>query len=175
VAAKHRLAAWVRLLALTATSPQHAFSAATVGRGSSSDDVRVALVPALAGDPQQRRTVALEHLTRLVELYDRGMNEPLPIFCKTSAAYAEAAAAGRDPLPEANRAWESTWMLDLEDRELEHRLVLGGVLSLQQLLTLAPCVDESGEGWAQDESSRLGRYARRLWDGLLEREQVSAR
>jgi hypothetical protein len=53
--------------------------------------------------------------------------------------------------------------------------VLGGVRSLAELLDEPPHEDEAGEGWDEDESSRLGRLARRLWVGLLDREQVSAR
>ncbi|MFZ0041635.1 MAG: hypothetical protein WAK93_10030, partial [Solirubrobacteraceae bacterium] len=177
VSAKHRLAAWARLVALSATAPGRAFSAATVGRGSGRDDVRVALIPPLGDgpdDPDGRQAVALGHLRRLVELYDRGMREPLPIFCKTSAAYARAAAAGLDPVDAARGEWQSNYKLDLEDRELEHQLVLGGVLSVEEVLEGAPRADETGAGWAQDET-RLGVYARTLWEGLLACEEVSAR
>ena len=112
---------------------------------------------------------------RLVELYDRGMREPLPIFCKTSAAYAEAAVAGLDPIDPARQEWQSNYKVELEDRELEHQLVLGGVVSLDELLEATPHPGENGDGWAQDEHTRLGRYARALWDGLLACEQVSTR
>jgi exodeoxyribonuclease V gamma subunit len=172
VSAKHRLAAWVRLLVLTAARPQRAFSAATVGRASGDDDVRVAIIPALGEDPGERAAVAAEHLGALVDLYDRGMREPLPLFAKTSAAYATAANAGQDPVPAAEREWKTEWRFDKEDRELEHQLVHGGVIALEDLLAQPPRTDET---WAADEDSRLGRCARRLWDELLSREQVSAR
>jgi exodeoxyribonuclease V gamma subunit len=175
VAAKHRLAAWVRLLALTTAWPGRPFAAATVGRGRGRDDVRVAGLESLADEPDERRRLASEHLARLVDLYDRGMREPLPIFCKTSAAYAEAAAAGRDAQDAARGEWESDWRFDREDKELEHQLVLGGQLNLRQLIALVPRDDEAGDGWAEDEDTRLGRCARRLWDGLLTREELSAR
>ena len=45
----------------------------------------------------------------------------------------------------------------------------------EQVLEVAPGPEETGDGWAADERSRLGRLARRLWDGLLDREQVSSR
>ncbi len=48
VSAKHRLAAWVRLLAIAATHPERELSAATVGRAGGGDDVRVAVVGPLA-------------------------------------------------------------------------------------------------------------------------------
>jgi exodeoxyribonuclease V gamma subunit len=175
VAAKHRLAAWVRLLALTAAWPEQAFAATTVGRGRGKDDIRVAELGPLAEDPDDRRQRACDHLARLVDLYDHGMREPLPIFCKTSAAYAEAAGAGQDPEDAARAEWESTYQFDREDCELEHQLVLGGQLSLRELTELEPREDEAGEGWAEDEETRLGRCARRLWDGLLTREELSAR
>jgi exodeoxyribonuclease V gamma subunit len=175
VAAKHRLAAWVRLLALTAAWPERPFAAATVGRGRGKDDVRVAGLGPLAEAPDDRRELAWDHLVRLIDLYDRGMREPLPIFCKTSAAYAEATGTGQDAEEAAQAEWESDWRFDREDKELEHQLVLGGQLTLRELSELEPREDETGDGWAEDEETRLGRCARRLWDGLLTREELSAR
>jgi hypothetical protein len=54
-------------------------------------------------------------------------------------------------------------------------MVLGGVLQFAEILELAPAAGEDGEGWPPGESSRFGRYARRLWAGLLEREELSSR
>ena len=175
VSPKHRLAAWVRLLALTAGRPEREFSAVTVGRGSRADDVRVARVGPLSADPAQRRATARRQLAVLVDLYDRGMREPLPLFCLTSAAYAQAAAAGQDAVAAGEREWRTEWSLQREDAELEHRLVLDGVRTFDELLQLAPRPDESGDAWFDSEPSRLGRLSRRLWDGLLVLEEVGAR
>ncbi len=174
VAAKHRLAAWVRLLAVTATHPERELSAATVGRAGGRD-VRTALLAPLAAGPEARRELAVAQLATLVDLFDRGMREPLPIFCKTSAAYAEAARAGQDPAAAALGEWQTGYKFDLEDREPEHVLAFGGVLALAELLEIAPAPDEAGDGWTEAEPSRLGRLALRLWGGLLDREQVSSR
>jgi exodeoxyribonuclease V gamma subunit len=174
VAAKHRLAAWVRLLALTASRPDGEYTAMTVGRAQGTD-VRVARVPALGEEARQRQERARVELERLIDLYDRGMCEPLPIFCATSAAYADAARRGRAPFEAAEREWLTTFGYDREDREPEHQYTLGGVRPLAELVELAPREDEGGPGWEQDEGSRLGRLALRLWEGLLSREEVSAR
>ena len=99
------------------------------------------------------------------------MREPLPLYCLTSAAYAEAAAARRGPDQAARDAWTSEWKFDKEDKEPEHQLVLGGVRTLDDLLDEPPRADEEGDGWEVDETTRLGRYARRLWDALLPLEQ----
>ena len=55
VSAKHRIAAWVRLLALTAAEPERPFAAATVGRGQRRDDVRTAWIEPLGEDAGERR------------------------------------------------------------------------------------------------------------------------
>ena len=175
VAAKHRLAAWVRLLAVTASHPERPLAAATVGRASGRDDVRVAWIAPLGDGERDRGGIALAQLATLIDLYDRGLREPLPIFCQTSAAYAEAAAIGQDPIEAAQREWTTEWGFDHEDLELEHQLALGGVRTLTDLLQIPPRADEEGDGWLDSESSRLGRLARRLWGGLLAREEVSAR
>jgi exodeoxyribonuclease V gamma subunit len=195
VSAKHRIAAWARLLAVTATDPARPFQAATVGRAGGGDDVRVAWIEPLAADPGPRGEIAVAHLDVLVDLYDRGLREPLPLSCLTSEAYAAAARAGQDAVAEATRKWESEWNYDGEDAELEHQMAFGGVLTFDEILELAPRADEDGDGWeganrpggdslkgiargaipSGADESRFGRYARRLWDGLLGCEQVMSR
>jgi exodeoxyribonuclease V gamma subunit len=174
VGAKHRLAAWVRLLALTASHPEHELSAATIGRAGS-DDVRVALVAPLGATADARRASALEQLAVLIDLFDRGMREPLPLFCATSAAYAEAVRAGQEPIAAAERAWTTAYKFDGEDAEPEHQLAHGGVRTFAELVEVAPRADEAGVGWAELETSRAGRLADRMWGALLAREKLSAR
>jgi exodeoxyribonuclease V gamma subunit len=175
LSAKHRLAAWVRLLALTAAYPERAFTAATIGRAEGRALVAVARIRPLGTDATARRETALARLVTVIDLYDRGMREPLPLYCMSSAAYAEAAAAGRDPAAAARKAWTSEWNYDKEDKEPEHQLVLGGVRRFDDLLDEPPGSDEEGEGWDVTETSRLGRLARRMWNGLLDHEEIENR
>jgi exodeoxyribonuclease V gamma subunit len=135
----------------------------------------VARIEAFEGEPEHRRWLALEHLRAVIDLYDRGMREPLPIYCASSAAYAQAASIGEDAPTAAKEAWTTEWNFDKEDVELEHQLVLGGVRSIEDVLTEAPHADERGPGWQLSETSRFGRFARRLWDGPLSIEEVSTR
>ncbi len=102
---RHRIGAWVRLLALCATG--EAYSSATIGRASGAHGrVTVARVPALSRDD------ALAQLAVLIDLYDRGLREPLPLACRTSAAF----AAGGN----ARGEWESD-RFPKEDRERRAR------------------------------------------------------
>ncbi len=93
-----RLSAWVRLLALTASHPDRPFQARTIGRTAkgSSRIISVATIAPLGPDPDTRRQVAVSHLRTLVEVFGRGMRQPLPLYCETSAAYAADRASGRD-------------------------------------------------------------------------------
>jgi exodeoxyribonuclease V gamma subunit len=175
VSARHRLASWIRLLAVTAACPDREFSALTVGRCDGNGTVTVALIPALGTDADIRRRAALRHLADLVDLYGRGMREPLPLYCLSSAAYAQAAASGDDPIAAASRAWTSAWNFDKEDKEPDHQLVLGGVLAFDELLAQPPRPEDQGPGWEMSETTRFGRYARRMWNGLLASERVTRR
>jgi exodeoxyribonuclease V gamma subunit len=173
---RHRLAAWVRLLALSAAHPERPFEAIAVGRarfGASGADVTIARLPTLGDNAQARLAVAQEHLAILLDIYARGMREPLPLPSLTAAAYAEAAALGRNAEAAARKAWESTWDWDREDKEPDQVRVLGGVLAFADLMAQPPHSEEQGEGWDPAERSRFGRYARRLWGGLLEHEIVA--
>ncbi|MBO0732367.1 MAG: exodeoxyribonuclease V subunit gamma, partial [Acidimicrobiaceae bacterium] len=96
LAPKHRLAAWVRFLALSAARPELDATVLTVGRGRSGQPPQVARLDQLAATADQRRIRALQELAIVVDLYDRGLREPLPLFCVTSAAWAEARHANKD-------------------------------------------------------------------------------
>ncbi|HMJ03815.1 MAG TPA: hypothetical protein VK506_12795, partial [Conexibacter sp.] len=173
-----RLAAWVRLLALTAAEPERAVTAVTVGRARRDPiptDARtsVALIGALAAEPAVRRALALEQLAALVALYDRGMREPLPIYPETSAAHVT-------PWQHPETAWEGHWTragarVPGEQDDVDHLVVLGEQVPFAELLREPPRADEVGAGWDEREPTRFGRYARRWWSGLLAFESVRDR
>ena len=172
-----RLSAWLRLLVLSATYPEVAFETQTIGRASkgSRRAVSVAAIGTLGDDPQVRRDRARAHLAGLVELFQRGMCEPLPIFCKTSAAYAQERALGRDPgeaAQGARKEWESN-NRDNENRGREQLFVLGEELTFSEMLArTGPPSTEEGDLLDPSETHRFGGYARLVWDGLLELERV---
>jgi exodeoxyribonuclease V gamma subunit len=175
VGPKHRLAAWVRFLALSASRPADGISVVTVGKAragaSRSRRVTVSTFTPCAEDPGSTAATARRHLHELVAVYDRGMREPLPIACGTSAAWAAALARGKDGIAAATGVWESGKFAG-EDKDQEHQLVLGGVVPFERLLDAPPGPDEEGPGWEAAETTRFGRYARRLWSGLLDTEEL---
>ena len=175
---RDRLRAWVRLLALSAARPERRFESVVIGRARADArwaGVTVARIPPLADTPQDRRQTALEHLAVLLDLYDRGMREPLPLASDASAAYAQAVAAGEDGEAAARAAWETVFRYDKEDRQPEHMLVYGDAVPLSRLMAEPPRADERGPGWEDGETTRFGRYAVRLWRGLLAVEGLSDR
>ena len=95
------------------------------------------------------------------------MREPLPIACRSSAAFAEAFFADRDAEKRARGAWETAYKREGEDKDEHHRLVWDGVRSFDDLIAEAPRADEA---WAS-EPSRFGSYAVRLWGDLLSHER----
>lgn len=122
--AKHRLAAWVRTVAVLAVAPDPATRAVLIGAGrtSGSGVKPIALDPvqglagpheATAGPPERGPAegiaeLARDHLAALVALYLRGHREVAALLPETGAAYAEARAAGAEhpaALAVAERAW----------------------------------------------------------------------
>ena len=91
----------------------------------------------------------------------------------SSAAYAAAAAEHRDAAAGGRDAWTSGWNFNKEDRDLEHQLVLGGVRSFDEVLSEPPRPDEAGPEWDAAHGTRFGRYALRLWHGLLAHEELT--
>jgi exodeoxyribonuclease V gamma subunit len=176
VNARHRLQAYVRWLALSAAHPERPFAAVTIGqarRGAHDGaTITIARIPPLADDAETRERLAREQLAALVDLYDRGMREPLPLACMTSAAYAIAIHDGADAEKAARNEWESGWAFPKEDAELEHQLVRGAIVGFDELTAEPPRPDEA---WDDTETTRFGRFAVRLWAGLLETEAVFER
>ena len=170
VRSTHRIRAWIRLLALSAAYPQREYSAVTVGRaryGAPHEAfATVARLPPIEADR------AREHLQTLVDLWERGMREPLPIGCESAAAYADAARRAQPAVVAGRRQWESAWNYPREDAQLEHQLAFGGVLTFDDLLAKPPRDDEFDDPWDAAETSRFGKLARRLWDPLLTREEL---
>jgi exodeoxyribonuclease V gamma subunit len=177
--ARHRIAAWVRLLALTAAHPEERFEAVTIGKAPyrSDLDVAIARIPSLGADAETRAARAIAELATLVDLRIRGLRDVLPVPSLTGAAYAAAAARGFSGESDARDAWASTYNVDGEDVDPDHVLAFGGVRPFEWLLQeTIPASDEQGEGWYDDaEPSRFGRCARRLWSGLLAVEDVELR
>ncbi|HWD70245.1 MAG TPA: exodeoxyribonuclease V subunit gamma [Solirubrobacteraceae bacterium] len=141
---RQRLAAWVRLLALSAAHPEIAFEGMTIGRGGRQDPVQIRRIPQLGAVPETRRSTALTELGRLVELRAEGLRAPLPLPCVTANAYAEALQSGEDAVAAAMRKWRSGWyndrLIEGEEVEPEHLLALGSELDLERLAELATAI-----------------------------------
>ena len=175
LAPKHRLAAWVRLLAVTASAVAPEYRGATIGRARQGAGIAVATVPPLMADVEARRAFARSRLAILVGLYDRALCEPLPIACKATAAYARVVRSGGDADAAAREAWEGSYNWPGEADEPEHALAFGRGLTFDELCREDPRDDERGPGWEPAERTRFGRYAARLWTDLLDAEQVEER
>ncbi|HST85083.1 MAG TPA: exodeoxyribonuclease V subunit gamma [Kineosporiaceae bacterium] len=160
LAGKHRIAAWVRLLAIAASHPERSWQALTTGRGAFGRTRRSTL---------DSPTDPLAVLKELVALRDQGLCEPLPLIAGASTAYAERRSSG-STIEEASAAAAKAWNDRFGDNTDRHLIyVYGQTPRFEPLLAARPTSSEAG--W-YDEPSRFGVLARRLWTPLLAHEQV---
>ncbi|MFC8530371.1 exodeoxyribonuclease V subunit gamma [Nocardia sp. NPDC057227] len=159
VAAKHRIAAWVPLLALTCTEDR-SWQALTIGRGRFR-------TPAWRSElTAPEPPAALGVLRTLVAMRDAGLSEPLPIAPTATAAYAQSRMLG-NRREDAEYAALQEFDGDYGDNRDRHlRYVWGDRVTLASLLA-APAPQGGGAG----EPTRFGALARRLWEPLLRAEQ----
>jgi exodeoxyribonuclease V gamma subunit len=155
LAPKHKLQAWISLVALAAGKPGHEWMAICVGRGK--DAVEVCCLRTPPGAPAV--------LADLVRLFDAGRREPLPLPLKTSYAWAERRHRGKDPEKYARGKWETNNFHDGEDAEKSHVRVWGPKPRFDVLLD-PPRAGEEMPG----EDTRLGALAARLWLPVLAAE-----
>ncbi|MET9024683.1 exodeoxyribonuclease V subunit gamma [Nocardia sp. NPDC004168] len=163
LAPKHRIGAWVSLLALTVTEDR-SWRAVSTGRGQ-------------FGRPTWRceltapdAPAAGEILRSLVALRDEGLTEPLPVAPAATAVYAERRFRGAstdDAIAAAEREFNGGPngpgpFGDHTDRHL--RYVWGPAPRLEDLMAAPAAAGEPGE------STRFGALARRMWAPLLAAE-----
>jgi exodeoxyribonuclease V gamma subunit len=165
LAAKHRLRAWVQLLALVSSEPDRPWRAVTIGRPPGAR--ATAMVSELATPD---RALAPQWLEQLVRLRDKALREPLPMPVATACSYAthRFSGAGDDlqALQTARHEWNSGF-----ERTDEALLMCWPSGDLDDLLGTP---DPTERAWWPDDGSRFGVLARRVWDVLLKHESVRA-
>jgi exodeoxyribonuclease V gamma subunit len=165
LAPRHRIAAWVRLLAVAATRPERSWQAVTTGRGPFRQPTRRSTLH----PPTDLIATSSTLLRELVSLRDNGLREPLPLFPGASAGYADRRSTGSsvaESTDAAAREWNGRFG-DCTDRHLIY--VHGRAPRFEPLLAAVPVAEEAG--W-YPEPTRFGVLARRLWAPLLAHEQV---
>jgi exodeoxyribonuclease V gamma subunit len=116
---KHRLRAWVRLLALAVGHPEVAWRAVTVGRAFRGGPIRSTLGPV---EPERATAV----LADLVALHREGLCAPLPLGLVSGHHFARTLAGGaseREAAAEAAKKW--TTGVAAEGADDAHRRVWG--------------------------------------------------
>lgn len=160
LAPQHRFAAWLRLLAVAATTGEPDWQAVTIG-------------PRQAGAPTARRSALTapsdpEHLLQqLVDVYDKGLCEPLPLAPKTAEKYVSRRMAGEsvtEAMADARVVWTTTRGGYGENSDAAVRYLHGPDMPFAELWATPPGADER---WYDDEPSRFGALARRIWEPML--------
>jgi exodeoxyribonuclease V gamma subunit len=154
LAAKHRLRAWLELLALTVTDPSRSWQAMTIGRGGCSQIRAV------------NATRAGKVLADLLALRAAGLREPLPFSPKASAEYAALRYRDRQPAL-YRRQLDKLWV---EDRDEAYERFFGVGASLDAVLAQRSIPNEVRGNLA--EPSRFGTLARRVFQPLLSVEDL---
>ncbi|MGW0251529.1 exodeoxyribonuclease V subunit gamma [Nocardia goodfellowii] len=163
LAPKHRISAWVALLALAATEDR-SWRAVTTGRGQFHRPAWRSILTA------PDRPAAVAALRELVKLRDAGLCEPLPITPTATAAYAERRFRGssvEEAITSAEREFNGGpngpgAFGDHTDRHL--RYIWGPAPRLDDLMSAPAPAGEPGE------TTLFGALARRLWVPLLAAE-----
>lgn len=153
---KPQLRAWVSLLALAASSPGRGWAADALARGTKPPVQRVGFT--VPEDPA-------DILGDLMDLYELGMREPLPLPLRTSYAWAEGYRQGG--VPRANAYGIGRWKSGTypgECADVSQVAVWGRELAWEDLVALLPLPDEDPQG----VGSRLGALALKVWKPLLD-------
>ena len=147
----HRLRSWLDLLALTVLRPDRDQRALIVRRPPSGTDLSIECFAARGDDPTERAARAEQALGTIVDLWWRGMREPLPLFPKTSHPLAHG------DLGTARRAWDEGFNGGEADATAV-RLAFGS-RTFDELLAIPCRADDPGD----TADPRARALAEHLW------------
>jgi exodeoxyribonuclease V gamma subunit len=149
---KQHVRAWLDLMALVATDPKTRWRSVVVRRAEGGDALDALELIGRGDTPEARHGGALDALEVVVDCYQRGLREPIPLFAQTSRKIAAGDAKPND------------W-LDFngfgEGYEEAHHLAFGG-LDLHELRAVPARADDPS-GSAQGRADRFAHY---LWDAI---------
>ncbi|CAA9353723.1 MAG: Exodeoxyribonuclease V gamma chain [uncultured Nocardioidaceae bacterium] len=161
---KHRLRAWTQVLMLAASCPDESWRATTLGRSKAMLMRSTLAAPA----PDQARAT----LAGLVDLYDRGRCEPLPLPLAASAEYADRRRSGADQATALEKARDA-WKKAFEHDDADAAVVFGAEAPFEVYLQQPPLPQEQDDVLDEPESSRFAALATRLWLPLLAAENLA--
>lgn len=172
---KRLLKLWLPWVALHAMGRGRTGLMVTRGKKPSSRNVKHPEVARLCHlDEPLSRSDALARLEVMAELFRAGHERPLPLFSDTSGLFVGELSRGRSraqALGKADRdAWlcGSSWSGNQWGDSLEpETLQVFGRISFDELLAIEPEPHETGPGWHDDEPTRFGRLALRMWQPII--------
>jgi exodeoxyribonuclease V gamma subunit len=169
---RHRLAAWLRLLALTVAFPDQPWRAVTLGLGENGlQSARSTFRPVPADS-------AAALIGQYVDLYRAGLNAPLPVPLATAEEYALRRSTGVLPpvaRTAAARLWNDGWQTSGEQSDDAHALLFGAAAPIDVLVREEASADDYFRNWPSDEGGdRFGVLSRRFWAPLLQYETRDA-
>ncbi|MGA9869893.1 MAG: exodeoxyribonuclease V subunit gamma [Rhodococcus sp. (in: high G+C Gram-positive bacteria)] len=162
LAPKHRMAQWIRLLAVASQDAGRPWQAVTTGRGVGHSPLRSTITA-----PED----ALTRLRDLIKLRNLGLDAPLPVMPSVSATYAERRCAGSkaaDAWHDAEEKWSGRFG-DSVDRSVVYLLGESAPLSaLTEGLWNTPRKGLPDSG----NETQFEVLACALWRPLLDSEDV---
>lgn len=164
LAAKHRLAAWINLLALAA-SDSGEWSAVSLGRAKFRNRLQRSQLES-PPDP-----IAI--LRTLVDLRDRGLRSPLPLPTATAGEYASRRYRGDDDalaMDAAEKVFDNQYGGERQD------LYVNYLYDADFAAITSVPADKDEAGWDERDEheipNRFAALATRLWTPLLDAEKV---
>ncbi len=144
---RHKMDLWLSLMAMAATDPVRDWKALGVARDKGKVEETTFAVK--GSDPSERQTHAKAGLAVAIDLYKRGLCEPLPLFAKTSYLISERKSI--------TGIWETS---NFSERSGAYDFEVYGHVDAVSLLSM-PLRGDEPFGVGED---RARRFANVLWD-----------